>query len=451
MTSIPPDEPPPEDRGASVPSLQELFGDQQDLAWGRREDREPDPRGRDTVFFYRPGELLVQAEARPAVLRALDELGVRTCPVERPAVGRWRGILAAIWRLVARLLRRLGIQIYRPGRRHQDRVVRILVASREPVPAVLRQLRRRGLRPDQVGLNHVFFPVGVDISGATPWFSGGAESLPVEAGEGTATPPALTGGNGAQVGVFDSGLLKGYEQLAQLAPWLANVGPFIQAEDVEDEDPLDIYDNHGLFVSGIIGYTAPAASVFVRNILSETGAVDDDDLAKEITPFLTNGGLRLVNLSLGGTTVCDEPPLALANLVADHPGVVFVASAGNSSSATEIFYPAALPRVVGVGALDKDGNPACFSNTSAESAKVWANGVNVVSAFRHGTLQQPPLPLLSYSTERATWSGTSFSTPRVTAALCEYLALTSPPLGGPVQWLGIKYGTNGPGNRPVIP
>ena len=449
MTNIPPDGQSAEDREASFPSL--LAGEQQDLAWWP-ENFEPDPRGRDTVFFYRPGELLVRAEARPAVLRALDELGVRTCPAERPAPGRRHGILAAVLRLIAWLLRRLGIRIRRPERRHAEPVARLLIASRDPAPVVLRKLRARDLGHDQVGLNHVFFPVVGDVSRATPWFSGGEESLPVDVPVATATPVELTGGNGVQIGVFDSGLLVRYEQLA---PWLANVQPFDRAHDMEDEDPLDIYDNHGLFVSGIIGYTAPGASVSVRNILSEKGAVDDAFLADAITPFLGNGGLRLVNLSLGGPTMNGEPPLALADLVTTHPGVVFVASAGNTGSDTELFYPAALPDVVGVGALDKSGQPASFSNTSAAAAKVWANGVDVVSAFRQGTLQQPPPPLpnppFTYSTGRATWSGTSFSTPRVSAALCEYVALASPPQGGPLAWLRTRYGANGPLNRPVIP
>src|SRR5262249_8503540 len=151
------------------------------------------------------------------------------------------------------------------------------------------------------------------------------------------------------------------------APWFVNVSP-VDPQDLENENPMDIYDNHGLFVSGIIGYTAPNATILVKNILTELGAVDDADLAQTIDQYLTgHPDVHLVNLSLGGPTMNAQPRLALQTFVDQIVNVVFAASAGNPGSAPQPFYPAALPQVVGVGALNQDDEPAPFSNSSPSS------------------------------------------------------------------------------------
>src|SRR5262249_13851583 len=318
------------------------------------------------------------------------------------------------------VLETLGVGFRRAGPDHGERIVRLLlVTSKEPVPELLRQLQCYGLGLDRVGPNHVCFAGYMD-----PWFSGGTESIPVEVAADTPVPACPDRVARAAIAVFDSGLLSHYETLA---PWLKNIHP-VDPQSVDDENQLDIYDNHGLFVGGIIGYTAPNATIVEKKILSEElGEVDDFTLAQAIGQYLDlHTDVHLVNLSLGGTTMDSQPPLAMQDLVWMRENVVFVASAGNAGSATELFYPAALPRVVRVGALDQRNQPAPFSNSSLFSAKVWAHGVDVVSAFHPGKLVPPPSfppnPSRFYTTGLAKWSGTSFSAPRVTAVLCDYVA-----------------------------
>jgi hypothetical protein len=388
-------------------SFRQQHEGRQDLAWWPAHP-EPDPCGPANLFFYRPGELLVRADALPKVIGVLQVLGVKTCIPENPETGK------------------------------RDPVVQILVASRDPVPVLLRQLRCYGLGLDVVGPNHVFFPSTGDSLHATPWFSGGAGSLPKQVGAGTAIPPQL-GGSGPNVAVFDSNLLDRYLTLPTPPfGWLHNVS---SANQPLEPTPalLDIYDNHGLFVAGIIGYTATAAQVKVRGVLAESGEVDDGTLAQEINQYLPASGAHLVNLSLGGTTLCGAPPLASTACIATHSTVVFVASAGNTGPGGSAFYPAALPQVVGVGALDGNA-PAAFSNTDTRSAKVWARGVDVTSAFQPGVLRVPSFPDTVYNSGLAQWSGTSFSTPRVTGVLTDYLAQTAQPDGyGALAWLQQKY------------
>src|SRR5262249_12517424 len=152
-------------------------------------------RGPETLFFYRPGELLVRASDLGKLTAALDTLGVR--------------------------FRKQGAG---PG----DQIVRLLVSTRESVPELLRRLRPYGLGLDQVGPNHVYF-AGLTLDD-TPWFSGGASSLPVKVDNQTPIP-ACPGRNAkAKIAVFDSGLLRDYDKLGL---WLLHVSTGGNPEDLD--------------------------------------------------------------------------------------------------------------------------------------------------------------------------------------------------------------------------
>jgi subtilisin family serine protease len=84
-------------------------------------------------------------------------------------------------------------------------------------------------------------------------------------------------------------------------------------------------------------------------------------------------------------------------------------------------YPAALPQVISVGALDSTGAAAPFTNYGP-----WVDactlGVDVVSIFFDGfDGDEPMVDGVDSDQFRgwATWSGTSFAAPRVVAALAE--------------------------------
>ncbi|WP_260615393.1 S8 family serine peptidase [Microbispora sp. KK1-11] len=110
----------------------------------------------------------------------------------------------------------------------------------------------------------------------------------------------------------------------------------------------------------------------------------------------------LENTTFGGHTFDDAPPLGLAEALTGFPAVV--ACAGNTASSRP-FWPAALPGVVAVGALDGDAR-AGFS-AYGPWVDVWAPGVGLVSSF------------LDYGDFHgyAAWSGTSFAAAVVTGAL----------------------------------
>ena len=133
--------------------------------------------------------------------------------------------------------------------------------------------------------------------------------------------------------------------------------------------------------------------------------------------------------------------------------MIFVASAGNNGAdpSPQPFYPAALPHVIGVGALDHNRLPADFSNKT--SAKAWALGVNVVSAFHRGWLHAPPYQDTEYTSGLAQWSSTSFSTPRVTGVLSEYVAGAKQRTtwSGALDWLAHQPFPHDDTGSPLVP
>ena len=80
-----------------------------------------------------------------------------------------------------------------------------------------------------------------------------------------------------------------------------------------------------------------------------------------------------------------------------------VASAGNDGTCVPT-WPAIVPAVVAVGALDSVDNPAVFSNFGPW-VRAWARGTDVVSAFFDEVDADDPVPAFD---DWAIWSGTSF-------------------------------------------
>jgi len=117
-------------------------------------------------------------------------------------------------------------------------------------------------------------------------------------------------------------------------------------------------EGHGTAVAGIIASRTDnvtgqagvcwSCKLLPIRALDASGAGDTSVVATGIVSAVDLGA-RVINLSLGGPT----PTQALADAVgyAQQKGVVVVAAAGNSATATP-FYPAAYPGVVAVAASD---------------------------------------------------------------------------------------------------
>jgi subtilisin family serine protease len=145
----------------------------------------------------------------------------------------------------------------------------------------------------------------------------------------------------------------------------------------------------------------------------------------------------IVNLSLGGYTDRDTPPLAIATAMRDRRFAV-VAAAGNAASKRP-FWPAAFPQVLGVGAAD----PLAGAWTRADYSNYggWvdatARGTNLQSTFARartklalGPEPGPFDPVIAFNSWAA-WDGTSFATPIAAAMIAR--TMTREQIGAPLE------------------
>ncbi|UYL08501.1 S8 family serine peptidase [Bdellovibrio sp. SKB1291214] len=190
--------------------------------------------------------------------------------------------------------------------------------------------------------------------------------------------PASEQGQGARVLLIDSGLDKNH-------PYLKD--SFEKGRDFTGEsDGSDITDirGHGTHVAGIIsgkqdvnGFSgvAPKAKILMARACFEKGC----STAAIVSAI--NWGVSqkvdVMNISISG--ISSTPAQDEAIKRADKAGVSVVASSGNWGS-NRVFFPAALPTVIAVGAVDPRLVRATFSQYGPELSVV-APGVDVYSTF----------------------------------------------------------------------
>jgi subtilisin family serine protease len=235
-----------------------------------------------------------------------------------------------------------------------------------------------------------------------------------------------------RVAVIDSGVDLGHPEL---------VNRVAAARSFVGGSPRDT-EGHGTFVAGLIGAEtnnqtgvagmAPGAELLVAKVVTSKRTIPVEAEAKAIRWAVANGA-RVINMSLGGVRDPTDPsrdtysPLeADAIAYATSENVVVVAAVGNSDQAPErpwrfASYPAALPHVLGVSALTRDGASPEFSNRDAVFNDLAAPGQEIMSTFpRSLTAARPQCPEQGYSPcgtdEYRAGEGTSFAAPQVSAA-----------------------------------
>lgn len=190
--------------------------------------------------------------------------------------------------------------------------------------------------------------------------------------------------------------------------------------------PLPAIAGHATFIVGQIAARCPNARILVVN--HPDPWADEWSVAASLARF---GGARadrvpdVVSCGFATATLDDRPSYPFAHALGQvAPTTAVVSPAGNQSSFAP-HWPAALKRVIGVGAFDESAGNAIaeFSNRGT-----WVDcavgGKDVVSTFVKGEwIPQDADPRVEVEfTEFASWSGTSFSTPRFTAAVAARLA-----------------------------
>jgi subtilisin family serine protease len=251
------------------------------------------------------------------------------------------------------------------------------------------------------------------------------------------TVPAL---NPVKVAVIDSGIDGGHPEFA---------GRIAAARSFVGGSPLVDEQGHGTFVAGeiaaglnngvgIAGIAFPA-QLLIAKVVRPDGSISLDAEAQAIR-WAADEGARVINLSIGGVRdPADKsqdtysPEEAAAVEYAVRAGVVVVAAVGNSDQAPAspwpyASYPSALPHVIGVGALARDGSVPDFSDRDPLFVDIAAPGEDLLSTFpRQLTAVRPACPDQGYSDcgpdEYRFAEGTSFAAPQVSAAAALLIAV----------------------------
>ncbi len=246
-------------------------------------------------------------------------------------------------------------------------------------------------------------------------------------------PPAL---EPVLVAVIDSGIDAKHPEFAGR---IAKVKSFVSSSAGEDTI------GHGTMVAGEIGAgienaegiagVGLSAQLLIAKVVDPDGTIALDAEAAAIR-WAVDRGARVINLSLGGQRDPANPDRdtfsaleAAAVEYAHRKGVVVVAATGNCEAICPYryaSYPAALPHVLGVSAVNRESRIPQFSNRDPIFNDLAAPGVGIVSTFPRA-LSLPRCEPAGYSLcapeEYARGEGTSFAAPLVSAAAATILAI----------------------------
>jgi membrane-anchored mycosin MYCP len=222
---------------------------------------------------------------------------------------------------------------------------------------------------------------------------GNGDPQPTDAtlGDQAATGP----GHGVRVGLLDTRLYP--------HPWFAD-RYLARRSDLLDSDrgTFTVFDGHSAFVASCILREAPAAELYVHQVLDGRG----DGTAWEAAVAMAETaqtGMDVVNLSFGEFLTDDNtaPMIFDAAIRQFSPETVLVAAAGNNGDVDHLppnlvpaglehntaAYPAAHVNVVGVGALDPSGKRAAFTPDPAPWISLLAPGVGLTGAYVRGVVE----------------------------------------------------------------
>ena len=235
-----------------------------------------------------------------------------------------------------------------------------------------------------------------------------------------------TADSGVKVGIVDTGIMAGHEDLAGKVVNCAGVRSFglilgLFANTTIDPGKCVDDNGHGTHVAGTlaaranngrgiagVAFNSPLA---ICKALDSSGAGPTAAIANCIT-YLGQVGAKVISMSLGGAG-----STTLANAVASaSASALLIAAAGNTGNAT-LSYPAAYSQVVSVAATDRNDGHASFSTANAD-VEIAAPGVDILSAYNDGGYRS--------------LSGTSMSTPHV-AGVAAIIAGRAP-TAGPAAW-----------------
>ncbi len=200
-------------------------------------------------------------------------------------------------------------------------------------------------------------------------------------------------GKGVKVAVIDTGLDMGHEDLSVNALQGKNfVGMGKKGTNATAPNQNTDNQTHGTHVAGIIAADdngkggigiAPDAKVAGFCVFPKSGGADTADTIRAIKAAVKDK-YDIINMSLGGPGY--SKPYEDAVNEAYNAGVAVFAAAGNEDISVKA-YPAGFANVISVGAVDRNGTRASFSNYGS-SLSLSFPGVSIYSTVpgSYGTM-----------------------------------------------------------------
>lgn len=203
----------------------------------------------------------------------------------------------------------------------------------------------------------------------------------------------FTKGSGVKIAVLDTGIDTTHPDF---------VGAIIAAKDfTRSRFGVEDRHGHGTHVAGTIGARgrvsgiAPECDLYVGKVLGDDGSGDGAAIAAGID-WAVAQGVDVISMSLGSPQPDVRIAAAIRRAVA--AGIIVIVAAGNDGRSNAVNWPAKMPDVIAVSAMDDDGKLATFSSYGPE-IDFAAPGVNITSCAPGGGYQ--------------VMSGTSMATPHL--------------------------------------
>ncbi len=215
-------------------------------------------------------------------------------------------------------------------------------------------------------------------------------------------------GEGIKIAVIDSGCDINHDSIKDNIIGVRN----FTDEDRKNQNIVIDRVGHGTHVIGTIAAkgqnntvvgVAPGVGIYVLKAIDRTGSGKLSWVVNAIN-YAVKLKVDIISMSLGMSQSNDKLERAIKEAI--NKDILVVCAAGNdgdgNSESFEYSYPAAYPDVISVGAVDKNGVPASFSNSNL-AIDLLAPGVNILSTFPNNQF--------------AILSGTSMAAPHVSGSL----------------------------------
>ena len=279
-----------------------------------------------------------------------------------------------------------GVRRYRLPEHEVDE----LVASLRDVPEL----------DGRVSVNHLFAaqhrPPWYDHSHETYHFANFEKPTPALATV-PPLPPLEPARPAVQVGVLDT-IVENH--------WIQGRSETVENPPQQVPQLPNEATGHGDLVAGVILREAPESRLVVGPVMNSGGLVEEFLVIRALArPEVQR--CQVLTLAFAGYTMDDRPPPALSlSLSKIDDSQIVVAASGNGGH-SRVRWPAALPSVLSVGALDAAGRTRWPYSDYGPWVDIWAPGVDIVSAYLERS--------------SAVWSGTSASAAIVSGAVARLI------------------------------